>query len=116
MRKFRLFNEKTIGLDSSKNPEKHEKNPPNLIVYQVNAKVPFELDVVFESASNSDREGTKTKIICKVCENSFICFLFLPDELSGDVLSRELSQRSSTFNQRFENTFALKQKGERTIN
>lgn len=49
MRQLRRYEDKkAIGLDANFNAE----GDPNLLVYQVNAVTPFELDVVFESGAN----------------------------------------------------------------
>lgn len=62
---------------------------PNFIVTQVTAKVPFMLDVVFESGSFYDRE----------------------DVLVGEAYTEALRWHASRFSQRFENTFHLAEKG-----
>lgn len=65
-----------------------DRPQPNFIATQVTAQAPFTLDVVFESASNT-REAP----------------------LLGDVYDTALAWHQSRFEQRFENTFGLKEKG-----
>ncbi|PNF40173.1 Mannosyl-oligosaccharide glucosidase GCS1 [Cryptotermes secundus] len=65
---------------------------PNFVVTQVTARVPFELDFVFESGSFMDRPGS----------------------LTGDAYTRELSWHRSNFHNRFEETFKLQTKGYNT--
>ena len=82
---FRLFNGRVIGLESSL--DKPEK--PSFIVFQVIGKMPFELDIVFESDSNIDRV----------------------ESLSGPRYTDKLNQWIDKFDLRFEKTFHLQQKG-----
>lgn len=56
---------------------------------QTTAKLPFSVDVVFESASVVNRK----------------------DQLVGDSFSKALQWQITRFNQRFESTFHLKDKG-----
>jgi len=86
MRSFRLFDGRTIGLESSL--EKKGK-PPNLVVMQITGIVPFSLDLVFESGSNVDREGS----------------------LVGNKYSDMLREKMDMFDLRFEKTFHLNEKG-----
>ncbi|XP_067000936.1 mannosyl-oligosaccharide glucosidase [Anabrus simplex] len=65
---------------------------PNFIVTQVTASVPFEVDVVFESASFVDRSGT----------------------LVGDSYTKELQVWRNHFNKKFQETFRLQDKGYKT--
>lgn len=65
------------------------QNEPNFVVTQINAKVPFTLDVVFESESFIDREKS----------------------LAGEFYTEMLQWHQTRFNQRFDKTFNLKEKG-----
>ena len=65
------------------------KAEPNFIVTQITAKVPFEVDMVFESGSYMDRPGT----------------------LFGNTYSQELKSHRDDFHQKFEETFKLQAKG-----
>ncbi|XP_063235667.1 mannosyl-oligosaccharide glucosidase isoform X2 [Bacillus rossius redtenbacheri] len=62
---------------------------PNFIAVQVTARVPSELDVVYESASSVERQ----------------------EALSGAKYSEELGRHRDAFHHRFENTFHLEKKG-----
>lgn len=62
---------------------------PNFIATQVTGKIPFALDIVYESGSFGTRENT----------------------LVGRVYSEALSWHQTRFGQRFEDTFHLKEKG-----
>ncbi|XP_018320020.1 mannosyl-oligosaccharide glucosidase isoform X2 [Agrilus planipennis] len=65
------------------------KPQPNFIATQITAKVPFALDVVFESGSFGTRQNT----------------------LVGDTYTDMLRWHTSRFAQRFDDTFHLKEKG-----
>jgi len=86
MRSFRLFDGRTIGLESSL--EKKGKQP-NLVVFQITGVVPFTLDLAFESGSNVERENS----------------------LVGDKYSKLLKKKEDAFDLRFEETFHLTGKG-----
>ena len=86
MRSFRLFNGRTIGLESSL--EKKGKQP-NLVVMQITGVVPFTLDLMFESGSNVDRE----------------------ESLVGNRYTKLLKKKVDMFDLRFEKTFHLTEKG-----
>lgn len=86
MRSFRLFNGRTIGLESSL--EKKGKQP-NLVVFQITGVVPFTLDLAFESGSHVERENS----------------------LVGDKYSKLLKKKEEAFDLRFEETFHLTGKG-----
>jgi len=86
MRSFRLFNGRSIGLESSL--EKKGKKP-NLIVLQLSGTVPFSIDIAFESDSFIERE----------------------DSLVGDRFSQILSDREDSFDLKFEQLFQLSNKG-----
>lgn len=60
----------------------------NFTVSQVTVRVPFEMDVVFESSSNSNR----------------------PNTLTGKVYSDLLAKKSEDFDSKFNNIFKLKEK------
>lgn len=60
----------------------------NFTVTQVTVRVPFEMDVVFESSSNSNR----------------------PNTLTGKVYSDLLAKKSEEFETKFDNIFKLKEK------
>ncbi len=76
---FQVGGQRVIGLDS----EHMRSQDPNLIVYQVNAQLPFEMDVSF-SASLEDEAM-----------------------LVGEDFSKALAQKSQDFDARFESTFNL---------
>ena len=86
MRSFRLFNGRSIGLESSL--EKKGKKP-NLIVLQLTGTVPFTVDIAFESDSYVDRA----------------------ESLVGDKYSQVLSDREDNFDIKFEQLFQLSSKG-----
>ena len=86
MRSFRLFNGRSIGLESSL--EKKGKKP-NLIVLQLTGTVPFTVDIAFESDSYVDRA----------------------ESLVGDKYSQVLSDREDNFDIKFEQLFQLSNKG-----
>ncbi|XP_017783438.1 PREDICTED: mannosyl-oligosaccharide glucosidase [Nicrophorus vespilloides] len=73
-------------------PASNSRMEPNFIATQITAKLPFTLDVVFESGSVSSRENM----------------------LAGDVYTQELQWQRLRFNQRFEDTFNLQEKGYKT--
>jgi len=85
MRGFRLFNGRVIGLESSLDKPEN----PSFIIFQVIGKLPFELDIVFESDSHIDRY----------------------ESLVGQRYTDALSDWMDTFDLRFEKTFYLQQKG-----
>lgn len=65
------------------------KQLPNFIATQITGKLPFAIDVVFESGS----------------------FIGRHDLLAGEVYTEALKWHQSRFNQRFEKTFQLQEKG-----
>jgi len=85
MRSFRLFNGRVIGLESSL--DKPAK--PSFIVKQITGRIPFEVDFVFESDSNIDRD----------------------ESLAGRRYTEALDEWVDKFDLRFEKTFHLQQKG-----
>jgi len=82
LRSLRLYEGKTIGLESSLSKQ---PNKPNFIVFQINAKGPVNLDIVFESDSNQARE----------------------ESLVDAHYTRALSDWVDQFDLRFEQTFHL---------
>lgn len=70
MKKLRMYQEqKIIGLDR-KNTNPGSKS--NLVIYQVNAATPFELDVVFESGSSDQlRKGKDGSKISEIYKETF---------------------------------------------
>ena len=86
MRSFRLFNARSIGLESSL--EKKGKKP-NLIVLQLTGTVPFTIDIAFESDSFVDRE----------------------DSLVGEKYTQTLAEKEDSFDLKFEQLFQLSNKG-----
>ena len=86
MRTFRLFNGRSIGLESSL--EKKGKKP-NLIVFQITGTVPFSIDIAFESDSNVERE----------------------ESLMGEAYTQLLSEKEDNFDLKFEQIFQLSNKG-----
>ena len=85
MRSFRLFNGRSIGLESSL--EKKGKKP-NLIVLQLSGKIPFSVDIVYESDSSIRDES-----------------------LVGEKYTQTLSDREENFDLKFEQLFQLSSKG-----
>lgn len=80
---------KNFSIDLGSAKRKSFQAEPNFIATQITAKVPFSLDVVFESRSNTNREDT----------------------LIGQSYTEALQWHQSRFVQRFENTFHLSEKG-----
>ena len=80
-----MFNGRVIGLESSLDKPEN----PSFIIFQVIGKLPFELDIVFESDSHIDRY----------------------ESLVGQRYTDALSDWMDTFDLRFEKTFYLQQKG-----
>ncbi|CAH0553767.1 unnamed protein product [Brassicogethes aeneus] len=66
-----------------------EKREPNFIVTQIQGRVPFSIDIVYESGSFYDR----------------------PDTFSGESYTQALNWHSTRFGQKFENIFGLQKKG-----
>ena len=81
LRRFGQGND-AIGLDS----DHMSAQNPNLIVYQVNADLPFEMDIEFE---NNDQEAPPP---------------------FGELYTAALSQKQAYFNKKFEETFGLEEK------
>merc|ERR1712029_996934 len=80
MQRLRLFNDgknRSIGLDS----QHMRSESPNLIVYQINVQVPFEIDVTLKSAVSDAPEQT------------------------GQAYTDALNAKQTQFNERFEETF-----------
>ena len=73
-----------LGLSGHvKNEELRE---PNFFIYQVTLELPFEIDVIFESASNEDRKQT----------------------LSGDYFKEQIQLHKRKFDEHFQLKFGLK--------
>jgi len=87
LRSLRLFDGKTIGLESSLSRQNNGQS--NFIVFQINAKGPVTLDVAFESESNMAREGALVDI----------------------KYTKALQDWIDKFDLRFEQTFHLANKG-----
>ncbi|TRY78619.1 hypothetical protein TCAL_06619 [Tigriopus californicus] len=89
MRQLRRYEDKqaAIGLDPTSNVE----GDPNLLVYQVNAVTPFELDVVFESGANMAGR--------------------VEGELVGNLYTDALKQLERDYDLAFEAQFHLQNKG-----
>ena len=86
MQRLRLFNDgknRNIGLDS----QHMRSESPNLIVYQINVQVPFEIDVTLKSAVSDAPEQT------------------------GQAYTDALNAKQTQFNERFEETFGLEKRG-----
>ena len=75
--------ENVIGPD----PQGRQSSDPNLIVHQINAKLPFEIDVVFNPSPMGN------------------------NPLTGDEYSRVLLEKQTLFNENFEKTFGLQKLG-----
>ena len=86
MRSFRLFNGRSIGLESSL--EKKGKKA-NLIVLQLTGTLPFSIDIVYESDSVVDRD----------------------ESLVGDKYTQMLGVKEDNFDLKFEQLFQLSDKG-----
>jgi len=95
MNKLRLYQEgqggkakkgrQVIGLESIVDTKDGD---PNFLAIQINAKIPFEFDVVFRSQLDSGEPM-----------------------LTGDAYSKSLAKHVSKFDQRFEQVFHLREKG-----
>ncbi|KAI5063243.1 hypothetical protein GOP47_0021790 [Adiantum capillus-veneris] len=67
----------------------------NLAIFQVDGKVPFEVEFVYVSDGGSDTSATEARV----------------EQLSGLSLNNELGERETSFEKQFEQTFCLKEKG-----
>ncbi len=85
---FRLLQTQNERLFTFVNDLNKANSQTNLIVTQLTLKIPFEVDVIFESGSAVRQES-----------------------LTGRVYSLELEKHKKIFNDRFENTFKLRSKG-----
>lgn len=85
---FRLHETDTERLFTFANDLAAANAQSNLVVTQLTLKIPFEVDVIFESSSAIRQE-----------------------QLTGNVYSSELSKHKKLFNDKFENTFKLAHKG-----
>jgi len=86
MRSFRIFNGKTIGLESTL---ERKGKQSNLVIFQISGVVPFTLDIAFESGSFAERSQS----------------------LLGDHYTKLLKEKEDAFDLRFEKTFHLTHKG-----
>ncbi|XP_054846005.1 mannosyl-oligosaccharide glucosidase isoform X2 [Eublepharis macularius] len=78
-----------FGVDTYQGPPEGREPHSQLLVHQVTVALPCLLEVVFESGSVPERAG----------------------RLAGEVLTQELARHTAAFEQRFERTFGLAQKG-----
>ena len=74
--------------------------PANLFVHQVTLQLPFQIDVVYESEEDKVEKEEEEKQQNKRQES-----------LSGDVFAREIKAKRQEFNQHFEKSFQLAEKG-----
>ncbi|KAA0202272.1 hypothetical protein HAZT_HAZT002463 [Hyalella azteca] len=81
--------EKYIGFPGEHFPADSSSHNANYVAFQVTAELPFQIEVVFESDSFSQR----------------------PNMLMGDVFSRDLKKYSEEFDAQFDHKFPLKEKG-----
>ena len=80
-----------LGLDSEdiRYKQSYPNEEPNFLVHQVTLSLPFEVEMVFESGSSTDRDVA----------------------LSGKELTKELETHKARFNKKFEARFGLTKKG-----
>ncbi|XP_039607741.1 mannosyl-oligosaccharide glucosidase [Polypterus senegalus] len=85
-----------IAVDSYKPPSPQqpkqrgeERKESDFVVHQVTVQTPFQIEVLFESASFKER----------------------PNQLAGDVLTEELEKKKYAFDEKFEKVFGLQKKG-----
>ncbi|KAG5893399.1 hypothetical protein JTB14_038061 [Gonioctena quinquepunctata] len=90
-----------LAQDNPKSPKKivlagqlpafngHEKIDPNFVAIQLTGKVPFSIDIVYESSSFTNKQET----------------------LVGDTYTKSLEWHRKQFTEKFEKTFSLKAKG-----
>ncbi|XP_050312550.1 mannosyl-oligosaccharide glucosidase [Anthonomus grandis grandis] len=78
-----------IVLGGAIDPPGGPNGVPNLVATQITAKLPFSIDIVFESKSVAN----------------------VPERLLGDSYTKSLEWLRTRFDQRFEDTFGLKSKG-----
>ncbi|XP_072112947.1 mannosyl-oligosaccharide glucosidase [Mobula birostris] len=80
-----------IGVDSYRPPPKQDGSTTSseLLVHQVTVQVPFEVEVLFESGSFTQRSN----------------------QFSGEVFSDELEKWKQSFDEKFDSTFHLSNKG-----
>uniref|UniRef100_A0A4W3HCB2 mannosyl-oligosaccharide glucosidase n=1 Tax=Callorhinchus milii TaxID=7868 RepID=A0A4W3HCB2_CALMI len=80
-----------IGVDKYRGPQAPGSQSPekNMYLHQVTMQVPFQVEVLFESASVSSRSA----------------------RLSGEVLSQQLEHWTQAFHQKFHRVFPLSDKG-----
>ncbi|XP_053712097.1 mannosyl-oligosaccharide glucosidase [Synchiropus splendidus] len=85
-----------IAVDTYKPPQRQNQQQPadprkesDFVVHQVTVQTPFQIEVLFESASFRSR----------------------PNQLVGAVMTQELEQRKAEFDEKFKKTFGLEEKG-----
>lgn len=85
-----------IAVDTYKPPHHQNQEKPtdtrkesDFVVHQVTVQTPFQIEVLFESASYHNR----------------------PNQLVGSVMTQELEKRKAEFDAKFEKTFGLESKG-----
>ncbi|KAF4071349.1 hypothetical protein AMELA_G00272160 [Ameiurus melas] len=81
-----------IAVDTYTPPPQVQKDnrvQSDFVVHQVTVQVPFQIEVLFESGSFHDR----------------------PNQLKGSVLTEELTRLKLSYNEKFEKTFGLQNKG-----
>ncbi|XP_017316328.1 mannosyl-oligosaccharide glucosidase [Ictalurus punctatus] len=81
-----------IAVDTYRPPlqaQKDNRVQSDFVVHQVTVQVPFQIEVLFESGSFHDR----------------------PNQLKGSVLTEELTRLKLSYNEKFEKTFGLQNKG-----
>ncbi|XP_053475561.1 mannosyl-oligosaccharide glucosidase [Ictalurus furcatus] len=81
-----------IAVDTYRPPPQVQKDnriQSDFVVHQVTVQVPFQIEVLFESGSFHDR----------------------PNQLKGSVLTEELTRLKMSYNEKFEKTFGLQNKG-----
>lgn len=97
LQKLRLYGSNEGGARSTKNniigldPNFEGNDPANFVAIQINFKLPFSLDIVFQledAASNDDQ-----------------------NRLLNDKYTQMLKEKESIYDQRFETTFGLQAKG-----
>ncbi|KAK7084788.1 hypothetical protein SK128_017513 [Halocaridina rubra] len=82
-------NDKMIGLAGEMFDHDDPDREPNFVVYQVTGKVPFEIEIIYESDSYIKRPGM----------------------LMGEALTEEMNVFINKFHQKFEEKFSLESKG-----
>ena len=97
MQKLRLYGSNEGGARSTKNsiigldPNFDGNDPANFVAIQINFKLPFSLDIVFQL---EDENGNENR-----------------NWLLNDEYTKMLREKELIYDQRFENTFGLKERG-----